>query len=86
MATDSRGDSWRVKEIPGVFSSRSWLVTLLLAVFVGSLGIDRFYLGKNATAVFKLLTFGGLTIWTIVDIILIVAKRTDDKEGLPLAP
>ena len=67
-----------------MFSLRDWLVTLLLSVFVGSFGIDRFYLGKVGTGILKLLTFGGFTIWTLIDIILIALKRLDDKQGFPL--
>lgn len=83
--TDERGVSWRAKDIPGLYSRRDWLAALLLSVFVGTLGIDRFYLGKVGTGILKLLTFGGLTIWTVIDIILIALKKLDDKEGLPLA-
>ncbi|MEQ9085779.1 MAG: TM2 domain-containing protein [Pontimonas sp.] len=82
---DANGETWMAKQIPGVFSRREWLVALLLSVFVGVFGIDRFYLGKVGTGILKLLTFGGFTIWSIIDIVLIAIKRLDDKEGHPLA-
>ncbi|HAE73760.1 MAG TPA: hypothetical protein DCG44_00875 [Candidatus Aquiluna sp.] len=71
--------------MPGVFSNRDWLVALVLSVIVGTLGVDRFYLGKIGTGILKLITFGGLGVWTIIDIILIAIKKLDDKEGLKLA-
>ena len=82
---DERGESWAARQIPGVFSKRGWIATLLLSILVGVLGIDRLYLGKVGAGILKLLTFGGLSIWAIVDVILIALKRLDDKEGLPLA-
>ena len=82
---DERGEAWTAKQIPGVFSKREWMVALLLSIFVGVFGIDRFYLGKVGTGILKLLTFGGFTIWSIIDIVLIAIKRLDDKEGYPLA-
>ena len=85
MVVDSNGETWTAKQIPGVFSRREWLVALLLSVFVGVFGIDRFYLGKVGTGILKLLTFGGFTIWSIIDIVLIAIKRLDDQEGYPLA-
>lgn len=32
-------------------SEKDWLVTLLLSIFVGSLGIHRFYVGKIGTGI-----------------------------------
>jgi len=65
----------------GAQSPKSWLATLLLSIFLGELGIDRFYLGKVGTGILKLITFGGFGIWWLVDIILTIAGAATDKEG-----
>jgi len=40
---------------------------LIISLFAGSLGIDRFMLGDTTNGVIKLITCGGLGIWTIID-------------------
>jgi len=60
---------------------KSWLVALLLSVFVGELGVDRFYLGRIVTGILKLLTFGGLGIWWLIDVILIACNALTDAKG-----
>ncbi|WP_246468922.1 Ltp family lipoprotein [Arthrobacter ipis] len=65
-------------------SNKSFLVTWLLSLLLGVLGVDRFYLGKVGTGVLKLVTFGGLGIWALIDLILILVNKTRDKRGLPL--
>ena len=66
-------------------SDKSFVATWLLAWFLGNLGIDRFYLGKTGTGILKLITIGGIGIWALVDLILVLAGKTRDKNGLPLA-
>ena len=63
---------------------KDWLVALLLSILVGWLGVDRFYLGYVGLGILKLLTCGGLGVWSIIDIILIAMNKVPDKNGQPL--
>jgi len=40
----------------------------LLTVFLGFTGIDRFYMHRTALGILKLITFGGMGIWWLIDI------------------
>lgn len=62
-------------------SEKDWLVTLLLSLFLGTLGVHRFYVGKIGTGILELITLGGCGIWTLVDIIMIVTGKFTDKDG-----
>ena len=49
----------------------SWSKAMLLSVTLGGFGADRFYLGLWKSAIGKLFSFGGLGIWTLLDLLLI---------------
>jgi TM2 domain-containing membrane protein YozV len=65
-------------------SEKSFVATLILCILLGGLGVHRFYVGKIWTGVLMLLTFGGLGIWTLVDIIVIAVGNFKDSNGLPI--
>jgi TM2 domain-containing membrane protein YozV len=52
----------------------NWILCLVMSVVFGALGVDRFIMGKIGTGLLKLITFGGLGIWWLVDVILIATK------------
>jgi TM2 domain-containing membrane protein YozV len=64
---------------------KSWMVALLLSIFLGQLGVDRFYLGYMGLGVAKLLTCGGCGVWQIIDVIMIAMDKIPDANGQPLA-
>lgn len=57
------------------------LIAFLLLLFLGYLGVHRFYVGKVGTGLLMLFTLGGLGIWVFVDFILILAGAFRDKQG-----
>ena len=55
------------------------MTALILSLFLGSLGIDRFYLGHTGLGVGKLLTCGGAGIWTIIDWFMIMGAAREEN-------
>ena len=58
------------------------MVALILSIFLGHLGIDRFYVGSIGLGVLKLFTLGAFGIWTIIDWFQIrnMAKKANMKK------
>lgn len=65
-------------------SAKSRLVALLFCIFLGMLGVHRFYLGKIGTGVIWLLSAGCFGIGWIIDIILIACGKMNDINGHPV--
>jgi hypothetical protein len=86
MVRSQEGPDWfPAKQVPGLFSQKEWLTTLILSILLGGLGIDRFYLGYTGLGIAKLLTLGGCGIWSIIDLILVATRKLPDSDGRPLA-
>ena len=66
-------------------SEKSFSVAFWLALALGLVGADRFYLGKSWTGAFKLLTGGGYGLWWLYDLVLLLRGATLDAKGRPLA-
>lgn len=66
--------------VPG----RELIVALILSIFFGHLGVDRFYLGYVGLGLLKLFTFGGCGVWWLIDIILIATRKLNDSDGISL--
>lgn len=55
------------------------MTSLILSLFLGSLGVDRFYLGHTGLGVGKLLTCGGCGIWALIDLFMIMGTTREEN-------
>ncbi|KAF5027420.1 hypothetical protein F66182_497 [Fusarium sp. NRRL 66182] len=56
---------------------------MLLNLFLGCFGIDQFYAHHWPLAVFKMLTFGGIGLWALIDQILWTVGGVYGTPGCP---
>ncbi|MBE6880282.1 MAG: NINE protein [Ruminococcaceae bacterium] len=62
---------------------KSKTTALILSIFLGGCGVDRFYLGYTGMGVLKLLTGGCLGILSLIDIIQIATGNLRPADGSP---
>ena len=65
-------------------SAKSRTAALVLAIFLGGLGIHKFYLGRVGMGILYLFTGGLLGIGWLIDIITIAVGSARDGFGLPV--
>ncbi|XP_072752568.1 TM2 domain-containing protein almondex [Anoplolepis gracilipes] len=58
-----------------------WSTALILSITLGGFGADRFYLGHWQEGIGKLFSFGGLGVWTLIDVILISMRYLGPADG-----
>ncbi|KAM4675606.1 TM2 domain-containing protein 3 [Discoglossus pictus] len=58
-----------------------WSTALALSITLGGFGADRFYLGQWREGLGKLFSFGGLGIWTLIDVFLICVGYVGPADG-----
>ncbi|XP_055625799.1 TM2 domain-containing protein almondex [Toxorhynchites rutilus septentrionalis] len=58
-----------------------WSTTLILSITLGGFGVDRFFLGHWQEGIGKLFSFGGLGVWTLIDVMLISLHYLGPADG-----
>ncbi len=66
-----------------IFEFVSSLFSLMsfCSITLGGFGADRFYLGQWREGLGKLFSFGGLGIWTLIDVLLIGVGYVGPADG-----
>lgn len=75
MVEEAKTEAPAPAPVAGGTKKLNWVLTLVLSILVGSLGVDRFMMGQIGLGILKLITGGGCGIWWIIDVILIAMKH-----------
>lgn len=78
---EDRDQWWNVLRQTAAESDKRWSVAFCLSLFLGFLGVDRFYLGYGLLGILKLCTFAALGFWWLVDVIWLLLGKMKDSEG-----
>ena len=62
-------------------NGKSRITAIILSLFFGVFGVDRFYLGYTGLGLAKLVTFGGFGIWALIDFVLICIGSLEPLRG-----
>lgn len=74
-----RQDPGRVA-LPTTASDKKMVPAALLCVMLGVFGAHRFYVGKWGSGLIQLFTLGGLGLWMLYDLILILTVQFRDAD------
>jgi TM2 domain-containing membrane protein YozV len=66
---------------PELATEKRILPATILCLVLGPFGAHRFYVGKTKTALLQLVTLGGLGIWMLYDLIMLLTGEFRDAEG-----
>ncbi len=72
------------RQIAAGESEKLLLPAFVLCIVFGYLGAHRYYAGKIGTGILMLITAGGLGIWVLIDLILLLSGSSTDSEGKKL--
>lgn len=61
-------------------------VSLVLSILLGAYGIDRIYIGEVGLGILKLLTCGGLGVWWLIDLFLIMERTRENNLNQFMTP